>query len=251
MLSALVTTTLVVSSGSASAGPTPQDLAVSADPADFTPHVLDGRVYAVAEVGNTIVLGGEFTQVRNAAAGSPTLVRFNLVAFDKSTGAISTTFAPVVDDVVRTLVAAPDGQSVYVGGKFGFIDGVRAYKLARLNIATGAPVAGFNPGLIDAVVMDARLNGDRLFISGIFRFVNGVPQAENDDFRVEGRMLVFGRPLQKEGRLGFWRWLSIFLGLVGTYRQNDSVDVQYRAGGRERFLTGLDIVPPAAEEARN
>ena len=81
-------------------------------------------------------------------------------------------------------------------------------------------------------------------------FVNGVPQAENADYRLEGRTLVFERRLQKEGRLGFWRWLSIFLGLVGTYRQNDSVDVQYGAGGKERFVTGLDIVPPA-EEARN
>ena len=32
----------------------------------------------------------------------------------------------------------------------------------------------------------------------------------------------------------------------GVYRKNDSVDVQYRAGGRERLATGLDIVGPGA-----
>jgi hypothetical protein len=74
-------------------------------------------------------------------------------------------------------------------------------------------------------------------------FVNGVPQAEGRDYRVKGNALVFERHLQKEGRLGFWRWTAMFLSLFGTYRQNDSVDVQYRRGGRERVATALDIQP--------
>ena len=78
-------------------------------------------------------------------------------------------------------------------------------------------------------------------------FVNGVPQAEGTDYELRGRSLVFARPLAKEGRLGFWRWLSIFLGLVGTYRKNDSVDVHYTQGGRDRIAVGLDIVPPEGE----
>ena len=65
-------------------------------------------------------------------------------------------------------------------------------------------------------------------------FLNGVPQRAGTDFRVEGRTLVFERPLAKEGRLGFWRWLSLFLGIAGTYRQNDSVDVVYSSDGQAR-----------------
>jgi hypothetical protein len=76
-------------------------------------------------------------------------------------------------------------------------------------------------------------------------FVNGVPQAEGTDYRVVGRELHFERPLEKEGRLGFWRWTAMFLALFGTYRRNDSVDVQYRLAGRERLAVGLDIVPPS------
>ena len=57
-------------------------------------------------------------------------------------------------------------------------------------------------------------------------WVNGVAQAEGVDYELEGRALVFRRSLAKEGRLGFWRWTAIFLGLFGTYRQNDSVDVR-------------------------
>jgi hypothetical protein len=74
-------------------------------------------------------------------------------------------------------------------------------------------------------------------------FVNGVAQQEGKDYRLEGRELVFeDRLLKKEGRLGFWRWTSIFLGLVGTYKQNDSVDVHWNdADGNQRVAVYLDI----------
>ena len=70
-------------------------------------------------------------------------------------------------------------------------------------------------------------------------FLNGVPQEPGRDFRAEGRSLVFERPLAREGELGFWRWLSLFLGVAGTYRQNDSVDIVYQAGGRRSVANGL------------
>jgi hypothetical protein len=72
-------------------------------------------------------------------------------------------------------------------------------------------------------------------------FVNGVLQQPGRDFRREGGELVFDRPLAREGRLGFWRWLSLFLGVAGTYRQNDSVDVVYEAGGRRIVATALPM----------
>lgn len=72
-------------------------------------------------------------------------------------------------------------------------------------------------------------------------FVNGVPQHEGRDYRLEGRALVFDRSLEREGRLGFWRWLSMFLGIAGTYRQNDTVDVVYQAAGRRAVESGLPI----------
>jgi hypothetical protein len=75
-------------------------------------------------------------------------------------------------------------------------------------------------------------------------FVNGVPQQQGRDYEISGRELLFDRPLAKEGRLGFWRWTSMFIGLVGTYRKNDSVDVHYMQGGKEQVAVYLDIVPP-------
>jgi hypothetical protein len=75
-------------------------------------------------------------------------------------------------------------------------------------------------------------------------FVNGVPQREGEDYRVVGAELHFAKELRKE-KLGLGRWTAIFLGLFGSYGQNDQVDVQYQLGGRTAHATGLDILPPS------
>ena len=75
-------------------------------------------------------------------------------------------------------------------------------------------------------------------------FVNGVRQAEGVDYELRGDAVAFIKPLQKEGQLGFWRWTLMFFAIAGTYRKNDSVDIQYTVGGSERVATGLEIVPP-------
>ena len=71
-------------------------------------------------------------------------------------------------------------------------------------------------------------------------FLNGVPQRLGDDFRVEGGALVFDRELRKD-RISGWRW---FLGAwgVGTYRQDDSVDVRWeRPDGTPALAERLEI----------
>jgi len=94
-------------------------------------------------------------------------------------------------------------------------------------------------------------------------YVNGVRQEAGRDFEVElaappaapggrarspaetgwGRSLVFPRPLAQEGRLGFWRWASMWLGIAGSYRKHETVDVAYEAGGRRYVETGLEPRP--------
>jgi hypothetical protein len=77
-------------------------------------------------------------------------------------------------------------------------------------------------------------------------FISGVPQKEGEDYRVEGRTLVFERELRKD-KVSGWRW---FLGAwgVGTYRQHDSVDLRYAVGGRPMVAEGLDIEPAGERE---
>jgi hypothetical protein len=74
-------------------------------------------------------------------------------------------------------------------------------------------------------------------------YVNGVLQQPGLDYERHGDTLVFPERLAREGRLGFWRWLSLFLGIAGTYRQNDSVDVVYERDGRRVVATGLRLLP--------
>lgn len=73
-------------------------------------------------------------------------------------------------------------------------------------------------------------------------FLNGVPQRLGVDFQVREGALVFERELRKDTISG-WRWLLGAWG-VGTYRQDDSVDVRYEAvDGSPRVAEGLEIEP--------
>jgi hypothetical protein len=77
-------------------------------------------------------------------------------------------------------------------------------------------------------------------------FVNGVQQARGVDYEVAGRSLFFRRPIAQEGRLGFWRWTFMWLGVVGSYRKHETVDIVYESSGRRMVETGLR---PVAESA--
>ncbi|CAN5707802.1 hypothetical protein BH24ACT4_BH24ACT4_12110 [soil metagenome] len=70
-----------------------------------------------------------------------------------------------------TLVAAPDGQSVYVGGRFNKVDGVTQLKLARLATSDGRPLP-FRAE-VNAVVTALAVNGDRLYVGGVFQQIQG------------------------------------------------------------------------------
>ncbi|HET6945206.1 MAG TPA: hypothetical protein VFI01_07650 [Gaiellaceae bacterium] len=74
-------------------------------------------------------------------------------------------------------------------------------------------------------------------------YVGGVRQARGADYEVEGRSLVFPRPIEQEGRLGFWRWASMWLGVAGSYRKHESVDLVYELDGRRQVETGLTPKP--------
>ncbi len=73
-------------------------------------------------------------------------------------------------------------------------------------------------------------------------YLNGVAQQLGQDYEVREGALVFERELRKD-RISGWRWLLGAWG-VGTYRQNDSVDVRYAAAdGSLRVAEGLEIEP--------
>ena len=151
-------------------GPLPSEV-----PSNATPQVLDGEVNAIARVGDTVVLGGNFTQARNSDTQTA-MTRNRLLAFDAATGRISTTFVPNANGPVDAVVPAGDGTSVYVGGSFTSIGGVARSRVARVRISDGAVLTSFNAGTINARVRDLRLVGGRLWIGGAFSTVRGTAQ---------------------------------------------------------------------------
>ena len=67
--------------------------------------------------------------------------------------------------------------------------------------------------------------------------MNGIRQEPGRDFDRLGDELVFRRLLAQEGRLGPIRWLSMLLGVAGTYRKHETVDVAYEVDDRRTVAT--------------
>lgn len=149
---------------------------VSDDPSDFTPHVLDGSVKSIIQIGDRIIAAGDFTQVRESGSGKPTLSRTRVFAFNATTGKVDPAFAPAVDEEVSVVLAAPDGKSVFLGGRFKTVNGVVMRRLARVNVSDGSLFSGFRNASIDAKVTDLRMIGAQLVVSGAFSTVWAQPR---------------------------------------------------------------------------
>lgn len=171
----VITCLALVPVTSAAGVTSPAGQLVRENAASGTPHVLNGSVYAVSRVGDTILLGGAFTQARNDA--DPTvLTRSNLLAFNAITGVISTTFVPNPNGEVRAIVPTGDGETAYVGGNFTSISGVTRSRLARIRVSDGSVVTGFNAGTISGQIKDLALSDGRLWLAGAFTHVGGKAQ---------------------------------------------------------------------------
>lgn len=149
----------------------PHTTQVNALPNSATPHATNGSVRTVAVVGDTVVMGGDFTAAANP--DRTPVARSWILAFDKATGQIRTGFNPQLDGTVHSIVPAEDGQSVYVAGAFKNVNGAKQSKIARLRVSDGA-IIPFNP-FPNATVYTLALVGDRLWMGGVFTQVGTHP----------------------------------------------------------------------------
>jgi hypothetical protein len=150
-----------------------QSAVVSADPADYTPHVLDGTVWTMAVVGDTVVVGGAFTKVADSSR-KQTLARTNIFAFGLRDGAIRA-FAPRVDGAVYALAPGADG-TVYAGGAFKTVNGAAQRGLARITMG-GQRVSSFTAKINWGDVRALTARGSQLYAGGTFSAINGVNRA--------------------------------------------------------------------------
>ncbi|WP_412541913.1 PKD domain containing protein [Longispora sp. K20-0274] len=143
---------------------------VSTDPVDWTPHVLDGTVYAFAVLDDTVVVGGEFTSVADAEGHA--FDRSNVFAFSLTDGHVLP-FAPRTDGPVRAL--ATEAGAVFAGGEFHHVNGAARHGLAKLR-PDGGLDAAFRTGIDDSagLVRALAARGDRLYVAGDFATLGGV-----------------------------------------------------------------------------
>ena len=73
-------------------------------------------------------------------------------------------------------------------------------------------------------------------------FINGVEQREGSDYDLRGGEIVFRREIIKE-KVGTGRWLAMYLGLFGTYRKNETIDLQFQRNGKTELLSDLPVEP--------
>jgi len=77
----------------------------------------------------------------------------------------------------------------------------------------------------------------------IHLYINGVEQVEGVDYRLEKGLAVFKEPIIKEGNIGVMRWISMWMGLFGSYKKNETVDVEYRLGQETHLASNLEVLP--------
>ncbi|CAN5247103.1 PKD domain-containing protein [soil metagenome] len=148
--------------------------------ADALPTVqINGVVWDQAVVGNTVYAVGNFSSARPAgsAAGSNETARSNMLAYNLTTGALITTFAPTFNAQVRAVSASPDGSRIYVGGQFTTVNGVAKNRLAALNPTTGALITAFTPGA-NATVLSIHATSSAIYIGGDFTSVGGTARTK-------------------------------------------------------------------------
>ncbi len=142
---------------------------VSTNPVNYTPQLAsDGIIthpaaYALEQAGSTMYVGGQFGAV---LAGGSTVVRNNVVAFDATTGALSTTFAPVVNGNVWAIRAS--GTAVYIAGEFTSVNGVARRGAAKLNAADGRLDLNWKAPWASGKGKDMQIVAGRVIISGTF-----------------------------------------------------------------------------------
>ena len=138
-----------------------------------TPGVVDGRVEAIAIDGDTVFVGGSFTQIQNPLS-DVIINQPYLFAYSKTTGNILPDFDPVLNNDVFALETTGDGTGIFAGGVFTNLNGeVSRRGLVKID-DFGDRVSGFAARPDAQVKTLVRLN-NTLYLGGNFDSISGAP----------------------------------------------------------------------------
>jgi hypothetical protein len=128
----------------------------------------DGRAYDVIINNGIAYVGGTFNNTVGYDGANPQ-PHANMAAFNIANGSVVPTFNANTNGTVWAVIS--DGASLYIGGDFTLVNGTKAVRVAKLNLATGA-VEAF-AGNANNTVRGLAVSGSRLYMAGFFAKVNG------------------------------------------------------------------------------
>ena len=164
--------------------------------ADALPTVqIDGVVWSQAIVGNTVYAGGSFANARpaGAAAGTNLTTRNNLLAYNITSGALTTSFVPNLNGQVLAVAASPDGSRVYVAGDFTTANGSSHLRIAAYSTATGQLVTTFTAST-NARIRAIVATNTTVYVGGSFSTANGVARSRLAAFSATNGALLSWAP---------------------------------------------------------
>ena len=138
-----------------------------------TPGAIDGRVAAIAIDGDTVYVGGTFTQIQDPLNGD-IIDQPYLFAYSKSSGNIIREFDPVLNNDVLALETTGDGTGIFAGGVFNIINGEPNRRGIVKIDDNGDRIPGFG-ARTDALVKTLVRFNDTLYIGGNFNNIGPVP----------------------------------------------------------------------------
>ncbi|MBE7188995.1 MAG: delta-60 repeat domain-containing protein, partial [Jatrophihabitans endophyticus] len=143
---------------------------VSADPLPTVQQ--NGVVYAQVTVGNVVYATGSFSETWPAGQtdqpGSNETARGNLLAYNITTGALVTGFAPgALNAQGLGIAASPDGKTIYVVGDFTKVGTAAANHIAAFNASTGALVTSFTAS-VSAEASAVAATSSAVYVGGNF-----------------------------------------------------------------------------------
>ncbi|WP_395104404.1 hypothetical protein [Actinomadura sp. SCN-SB] len=256
----------LVPAGTAAADTAPAQGTPPTVSADALPTVqVNGVVWSMTTVGNTVYATGRFTKARPAGAApgsAQEVTRNNILAFDIRTGKLITSFNHSLNGQGLRITRSPDGKRVYVGGEFTTVDGQARSRLAAFDTATGKLVAGFKPKVSNVVRAIAATN-KWVFFGGNFFNVNGSsrtrlaavraadgslgswkPSADDNEvyaIAIHGNRVIVGGRFQKlngTAKVG----IGAFNGSTGALEPWSSRPIPTRKGSNYSYVTDLFVM---------
>ncbi|WP_345068410.1 DUF7594 domain-containing protein [Leifsonia kafniensis] len=144
---------------------------------DLPTWQTDGVVYSSASVHGKVIVGGTFAQIRQpegsagAVQNQGTLAIFNAETGEPDSCQLTVSLGGDTP-TIRSVIASPDGNTIYLGGNFASIGGVNVPRLAAID-PVACVVKPLRTAGITSFVYGLAATATTLYLAGEFLTVDG------------------------------------------------------------------------------